>query len=90
MSAQPAHAPRNPRTASTVNVHEAKTHLSKLLERVEAGETITIARNGKPVAELVAPHPVGVVIGLSAGRFEFDPESFNAPDPEIVALFEGS
>lgn len=37
-----------------VNVHEAKTQLSKLLERVEAGEDIVIARNGAPVARLVA------------------------------------
>ncbi|MBC8091792.1 MAG: type II toxin-antitoxin system Phd/YefM family antitoxin [Pseudonocardia sp.] len=36
-----------------VNVYEAKTHLSKLLERVEAGEEIIIARNGRPVARLV-------------------------------------
>jgi antitoxin (DNA-binding transcriptional repressor) of toxin-antitoxin stability system len=38
----------------TVNVHEAKTTLSRLLEEVERGETIVIARNGKPVAELKA------------------------------------
>ncbi|MGH9321991.1 MAG: type II toxin-antitoxin system Phd/YefM family antitoxin, partial [Vicinamibacteria bacterium] len=37
----------------TMNVHEAKTHLSKLLERVEAGEEVIIARNGKAVAKLV-------------------------------------
>ena len=37
----------------TVNVHEAKTHLSRLLARVEDGEEIIIARNGKPVAWLV-------------------------------------
>ena len=37
-----------------VNVHEAKTQLSRLLERVEAGEEIIIARAGKPVARLVA------------------------------------
>jgi prevent-host-death family protein len=36
-----------------VNVHAAKTHLSRLLERVEAGEEITLARAGKPVAKLV-------------------------------------
>ncbi|RNL60763.1 type II toxin-antitoxin system prevent-host-death family antitoxin [Nocardioides marmoriginsengisoli] len=43
--------------AAMVNVHEAKTHLSKLLERVENGETIVIARAGKPVAELRAYSP---------------------------------
>jgi len=41
--------------ARQVNVHEAKTHLSKLLERVEAGEEIVVARAGRPVARLV-PH----------------------------------
>lgn len=38
----------------TVNVHEAKTTLSRLLEEVERGETVIIARNGKPIAELTA------------------------------------
>ncbi|MEP9383978.1 type II toxin-antitoxin system prevent-host-death family antitoxin [Nocardioides sp. KR10-350] len=37
---------------TTVNIHEAKTHLSRLIERVERGETVIIARAGKPVAEL--------------------------------------
>ena len=37
----------------TVNVHEAKTHLSRLLAQVEAGEEVVIARNGAPVARLV-------------------------------------
>ncbi len=36
-----------------VNIHEAKTHLSRLVERVEAGEEITLARAGRPVARLV-------------------------------------
>jgi prevent-host-death family protein len=40
----------------TVNVHEAKTHLSRLLERAHAGEEIVIAKNGKPYARLV-PFP---------------------------------
>ena len=38
----------------TVNVHEAKTNLSRLLAQVEGGEEVVIARNGKPVAQLVA------------------------------------
>jgi prevent-host-death family protein len=38
----------------TVNVHEAKTTLSRLLEEVERGKTVIIARNGKPIAELTA------------------------------------
>ena len=39
---------------AVVNVHEAKTHLSRLLAQVEAGEEVIIARNGKPVARLVS------------------------------------
>lgn len=39
---------------TTVNVHEAKSQLSRLLAQVEAGEEVIIARNGKPVAQLVA------------------------------------
>ncbi|CAN5646646.1 hypothetical protein BH20CHL7_BH20CHL7_08630 [soil metagenome] len=38
----------------TVNIHEAKTHLSRLLERVQAGEEITIAKAGRPIARLTA------------------------------------
>ena len=41
--------------AGTVNVYEAKTHLSQLLVRVEKGEGITISRHGRPVARLVPP-----------------------------------
>ena len=43
----------------TVNVHEAKTNLSRLLAQVEAGEDVVIARNGKPVARLVGYLPKG-------------------------------
>ena len=47
---------------ATVNVHQAKTQLSKLLQQVEAGETIVIARAGKPSAQLVPinTHPKGI------------------------------
>lgn len=44
---------------SVVNVHQAKTHLSRLLEQVEAGEEIVIARRGEPVARLVGCKPRG-------------------------------
>ena len=47
---------------TTVNVHQAKTQLSRLLQQVEAGETIVIARAGKPSAQLVPinAHPQGI------------------------------
>ena len=40
--------------SNVVNIHEAKTHLSRLLERVQAGEEITIAKAGRPIARLTA------------------------------------
>jgi prevent-host-death family protein len=73
-----------------VKVHEAKTHLSRLLQRVEAGEEITIARGDKPVARLV---PVATQLkqmqGMDRGKVWMS-EDFDAPDPELDALFEGS
>lgn len=75
---------------TTVNVHEAKTHLSKLLERIEAGETVTIARAGKPVADLVPHRRPDLRFGAARGEIEYDPDTFDAPSPEIVAMFEDS
>lgn len=72
-----------------VNVHEAKTHLSRLLLRVAGGEEIVIARAGKPVARLVPIEPKPQrVIGQDEGLFEV-PEDFDAPLPdEVLALFQ--
>lgn len=71
-----------------VNVHEAKTHFSKLLERVENGETIVIARAGKPVAELKAVKPkVDIVWGGLADLIELDDDYFVAADAEVAAMF---
>ncbi len=75
---------------AVVNVHEAKTHLSRLLERIEAGETITIARAGKPVADLVPHRATTVRYGVAKGRIILDDTTFDDVDPQIVALFEGS
>jgi prevent-host-death family protein len=73
----------------TVNVHEAKTHLSKLLERVEAGEEVIIARAGHPVARLVPfARPGKRPLGLDAGR-GFIASDFDAPLPDdLLADFE--
>lgn len=76
---------------STVNVHEAKTHLSRLLVRVEAGEEIVIARSGKPVARLVAHRGARPVrrFGALKGRLTVD-DSFFDPLPESeLAAWEG-
>jgi prevent-host-death family protein len=48
-----------------VNIHYAKTQLSRLLELVEQGEPVIIARNGKPVAELVPARTLGLPIGIA-------------------------
>ena len=71
-----------------VNVHEAKTHFSQLLQRVEAGEEVTIARAGKPVAKLIAAGPSGGKrpMGMDRGKIWIS-DDFDAPDPEIEALF---
>jgi prevent-host-death family protein len=77
----------------TVNIHQAKTHLSKLLARVELGEEITIASRGVPVAKLV---PITVVkldrrssMGSDRGLFKV-PADFNADLPtDLLAAFRG-
>jgi prevent-host-death family protein len=63
---------------TTMNVHEAKTHLSRLLRRVAAGEEIVIARGGRPVARLVpfieegAPRALGGYEGDISWQGDFD------------------
>ena len=72
-----------------VNIHEAKTHLSRLLQRVAGGEEIVIARAGKPIARLVPVEPKPRRrIGQDDGLFEV-PDDFDAPLPdEVLALFQ--
>jgi prevent-host-death family protein len=74
----------------TVNVHEAKTHLSRLLEQVERGETVVIARAGKPVAELSAYRPrAEFVFGALKGLvWSDDPDIFTEKDAEIREMFD--
>jgi prevent-host-death family protein len=72
-----------------VNVHQAKTHLSRLLERVLLGEEVIIAKAGKPVAKLVpvASRPKKRLLGSAKGEFTV-PDDFNDPLPkEIEDLF---
>jgi prevent-host-death family protein len=73
-----------------VNTHYAKTHLSALLERVEAGEEVTIARAGKPIAKLVAITPQKPILGSARGTITFK-EGWDAPltEEEIDELFDG-
>ena len=76
----------------TVNIHQAKTNLSRLLSRVELGEEIVISNRGLPVAKLV-PFRTSLdrrsSLGQDRGKFVL-PDDFNAPLPEdILVAFEG-
>jgi len=73
-----------------VNVHEAKTQFSRLLDRVQAGEEIVIAKAGKPVARLLplAPKPGPRKFGQDKGLFKV-PDDFDEEDPEILEMFRG-
>ena len=72
------------------NIHEAKTHLSRIVEEVAAGKEVVIAKAGKPMARLV-PMKQAVTkkhLGLLKGKFKIPPD-FNRPLPEaVVRLFE--
>jgi prevent-host-death family protein len=76
---------------TTVNIHEAKTHLSRLVDEVAAGAEIIIAKAGKPMARL---SPISMSIrkkrlGLLKGKIKV-PDDFNAPlDDETLSAFEG-
>ena len=75
----------------TINIHQAKTQLSRLIERVNAGEEITIAKAGRPVARLV---PIAATAaprrpGLLKGRIRVS-KDFDAPLPDdLLDAFEG-
>jgi prevent-host-death family protein len=68
-----------------VNIHEAKTHLSKLLARVQEGEEIIIAKAGRPIARLVPmiERLIKRVPGSAKGKVVITPD-FDAPLPEAV------
>ena len=75
----------------TVNVHEAKTHFSRLLDRAQEGQEFVIAKAGRPVARLgpLARQGKKRRLGLLDGKFRI-PDDFNQPLPdEVVAAFEG-
>lgn len=71
------------------NVHDAKTHFSRLLDRVEQGEEIIIAKSGRPVAKLVRVVAEPRKPGRLKGRIHLAPD-FDEPLPdEILAVFRG-
>ena len=79
----------------TVNIHQAKTHLSRLIERAANGETITIAKAGKPMARIMPLEDTQPVVDTSR-RFGFMKGQIQVPDDfdtmgqaEIEAMFYG-
>jgi prevent-host-death family protein len=78
---------------STVNVHEAKTHLSRLIETAASGETVIIAKAGKPVAKLTAvdapARPAMRRLGFLAGQFSVPDDFDTMASEEIERMFNG-
>ena len=76
-----------------INTYEAKTHLSKLLERVAAGEELIIGKAGKPIARLSPYEPPAEPRIPTGGHWKgrvFIRSDFDDPlDPEVQAAFEG-
>lgn len=75
-----------------LNIHEAKTHLSKYLKRLREGDRIVICRRNEPIAEIVplpkhrkTPRP----IGIAKGKFTIPPSFFEPLPADIQAAFEG-
>lgn len=75
-----------------VNIHEAKTHFSRYLAAVEAGETVVVCKRNVPIAEIkpvdvdrLGPRPVG----LARGLVHIPPEFFEPMDEEELRLWEG-
>lgn len=73
-----------------INIHEAKTHLSRLIERALAGEEITIAKAGKPMVRLVPVEPRKPILGSARGTITFH-EGWDDPltNQEFEELFGG-
>ena len=73
---------------TTVNIHEAKTHLSRLLALVEQGEKVIIARAGIPIAVLGPVPRVDIVFGGLKDVIRYDHDEFMAADAEVRAMFD--
>ena len=76
-------------TTETVNIYEAKTKLSQLVDRAASGHEVVVCRNGKPVARItqLAPAETAVRFGVLKGKLRV-PADFDAPLPEeVLAAF---
>ena len=79
-------------TMIRINIHEAKTHLSRYLDRVATGETIVVCKRNRPVAEIrpirarrTTPRP----IGLAHGQFAIPPSFFESLPESEISAWEG-
>ena len=75
-----------------INIHDAKTNLSRYLPRIEAGETILLCRRNVPIAEIRPIEPPRTEkrpIGLCKGEISIPPSFFDPLDEELLDLFEG-
>jgi prevent-host-death family protein len=72
-----------------LNIQQAKTHLSRLIEQAMAGEEIVIAKAGRPCVRLIpcVPETSARALGGWEGRLWISPD-FDAPDPAVIGLFE--
>jgi prevent-host-death family protein len=77
--------------SKVVNIYEAKTQLSALVDQAVSGDDVIIARNGKPQARITSLVPAKgkIKYGLLKGKFKV-PDDFDAPNPDIEALFYGN
>lgn len=75
-----------------VNIYDAETELSKLLAKVQAGESVTIAKAGKPVADLVPhqPQKTQLKFGVLSGKLQFNEGDFVGLDKDVQEMFDES
>ena len=76
----------------TINVHEAKTHLSRYLDEVEKGESVVVCKRNRPIAEirpLIARTAGKRPIGLGKGTFSVPSSFFEELPDESIAMFSG-
>ena len=75
----------------SVNIYDAKTRLSQLVDKAAAGEDVVVSRNGKPLVRItaLAPHKRRIKFGVLRGKVKIAPD-FDAPLPDkVLAAFEG-
>ena len=79
-------------TMFTINIHEAKTHLSRYLEKLKSGETIILCKRNRPIAEIrsLPFHPLEKrPIGLAKDLFTVPPTFFDPLPDDIIQAFHG-